>query len=97
MPENSSACVMIGVGYRNTNASDVVYDLFKQIPKGKHIPVILGDSAYYLNKNNNTFNQNFQIKKEIELRFLRVGIKNTIMIHGDGKSHITDSLTSKQK
>lgn len=96
MPENASACILSGVGYRNVNAGGVLKGLFGALTKTQKIPVVLGDRAYYktTNPNGYSFEKNFAIKQEIENKFLRYGAYGIITLHGDGRSEITDTLTS---
>ena len=86
IPENCSAVVVKGFGYRNINLEKVIKLVKKQLDND--IPVIahvVGEKPQYdsNNRNNKDFETNLQIKQSLERRFIKAGANSTITISGD--------------
>ena len=86
IPENCSAVVLKGFGYRNINLEKVIK--LARDKAGDDIPIIahvVGEKPQYdsKNRNNKDFETNLQIKQSLERRFIKAGANATITISGD--------------
>lgn len=86
IPENCSAVVLKGFGYRNINLEKVVK--LARDKAGDDIPIIahvVGEKPQYdsHNRNGKDFETNLQIKQSLERRYLKAGAISTITISGD--------------
>lgn len=84
----SSAIVINNFGFSSVDIQSVITKLVpSKIGKHQYIGLVIGQRPYYLttNKNGLTFEQNREIKVNIENMFKSAGCIGTITLHDDGK------------
>lgn len=99
VPANSSGVLLQNVGYSFYNPAKVFKKLFAHLKDVPKLVLVLGEKPYYATRRRNklSFEQNWQIKRSIEERFLAAGAAGTVTLHGDGSNGLynrnhTDNL-----
>lgn len=87
IPENCSAVIVKGFGYRNINLEKVI-KLARDKANTGNLPIIahvVGERPQYdsINRNNIDFDTNLKIKQSLERRYLKAGAISTITLSGD--------------
>jgi hypothetical protein len=88
LSSHSSAIVINNFGFSSVDIQSVITKLVpSKIGKHQYIGLVIGQRPYYLttNKNGLTFEQNREIKVNIENMFKSAGCIGTITLHDDGK------------
>jgi hypothetical protein len=84
----SSAILVNNFGFSSVDIQSVIKQLVPaKIGKHQYIGLVVGQRPYYLTRNKNglTFEQNREIKVNIENEFKSAGCVGTITLHDDGK------------
>ena len=99
VPANSSGVLLQNVGYSFYSPAKVFKKLFAHLKDVPKLVLVLGEKPYYATRRRNklSFEQNWQIKRSIEERFLAAGAAGTVTLHGDGSNGLynrnhTDNL-----
>jgi hypothetical protein len=95
IPTNCSGIMLKNFGYKGFNLENIIKITRKKY-NTNDLPimgVVVGDKPYYATrrKNNLNFEKNFQIKVQLEKRFMKSKIIGTITMHDDGSNGIYDS------
>lgn len=95
IPTNCSGIMLKNFGYKGFNLENIIKITRKKY-NTNDLPimgVVVGDKPYYATrrKNNLDFEKNFQIKVQLEKRFMKSKIIGTITMHDDGSNGIYDS------
>lgn len=93
---NSSAVMFVNFGFYNVNVDHIMKNILtKKLGDAKKIACVVGSNAYYLSKypNGLTFQENLQIKKMIEDRFIEAGCIGVVTLSDDGKSLDSNNLS----
>jgi hypothetical protein len=101
MPENASACALVGVGTDNINVEVVVKRLFAKVNGIPKLAVVLGPRPYYGTQGTGRLSRKdiAESKIRLERRFVKAGCAGTITLHGDGSDGLygqfyTDNLST---
>lgn len=98
LPENSSAVLVMGMGYPSTADRDTLTRLFPEVAEHPHkIALVAGERPYFdtRNPNGRSALENAKIKRSIELRLLRAGFSSTLTFSGDGSNGIFDPFKTE--
>ena len=92
VPDNSSGVALLNVGFSCYDPQKVFDKLFPMLKNTPKVAVILGEAPYYATKfrNNLDFEQNWEIKRRVEEKFIKAGAVGTITLHGDGSNGLYD-------
>lgn len=90
IPENASGVMVNGLGFNGVAVETALVGVFKECSNYDRLALIVGDKPYYntLHNTGKTIEQNYNIKKQLEQRFLKAGCTGTITLHGDGSNGV---------
>lgn len=91
LPENSSAVLIMGMGYPGSASRQTLHSLFTAVAGHPHkIALVAGEKPYFDTRysTNRTVLENQKIKRNLELRLLRIGFQSTMTFSGDGSNGI---------
>lgn len=94
IPEGCSAVLVVGLGYPRASTKSALKQLFPKLDAKKQhlIGLAVGETTYFDTEHNTgkTEQENFLIKRRIEIRLMQAGCLSTMTYSGDGSDGTRD-------